>query len=125
MCVVIPVVFAVSLRNDLRYDTSGRVVFCFHDGVFNYARLEPGWFMNNTQPTGSPLCWGWYLSASQVIIPLWIPFVLTAIPTAWLWRRDRRYPPGHCQRCAYDLTGNVTGVCSECAEPTTTEKTQL
>ncbi len=48
-------------------------------------------------------------------LPLWIPFVLIAIPTVWLWRRDRRHPPGHCQRCGYDLTGNVTGVCSECA----------
>ena len=24
------------------------------------------------------------------------------------------YPPGHCQKCGYDLTGNVSGVCPEC-----------
>ncbi len=29
----------------------------------------------------------------------------------------RRHPPGHCQKCGYDLTGNVSGVCSECGEP--------
>lgn len=50
---------------------------------------------------------------------LLIPFVLfAAYPTIALirgplrrWRRGRR---GLCVNCAYDLTGNVTGVCSEC-----------
>ena len=28
--------------------------------------------------------------------------------------RDRRYPPGHCLKCGYNLTGNVSGVCPEC-----------
>jgi predicted Zn-ribbon and HTH transcriptional regulator len=37
------------------------------------------------------------------------------IPTAILFRRDRRrFPPSHCQRCGYDLTGNMSGVCPEC-----------
>ena len=53
-----------------------------------------------------------------IALPLWIPFVLLAIPTAVLWYRDRRrHPPGHCKSCGYDLTGNVSGVCSECGEP--------
>jgi len=47
-------------------------------------------------------------------VPLWIPILAIALPTAWLWRRDRRHPPGHCRKCGYDLTENVTGVCSEC-----------
>ncbi len=25
-----------------------------------------------------------------------------------------RYPPGHCQTCGYNLTGNVSGICPEC-----------
>jgi hypothetical protein len=49
-----------------------------------------------------------------VCIPLWIPFVIVATPTVLLWHRDRRLPPGHCQHCGYDLTGNVSGVCPEC-----------
>jgi hypothetical protein len=28
----------------------------------------------------------------------------------------RRHPPGHCQACGYNLTGNVSGVCPECGE---------
>lgn len=26
-------------------------------------------------------------------------------------------PPGHCQTCGYDLTGNTSGRCSECGSP--------
>jgi hypothetical protein len=50
-------------------------------------------------------------------VPLWIPFLLVAIPTAVLWYRDRRrIPPGHCRNCGYNLTGNVSGICPECGE---------
>jgi hypothetical protein len=52
-------------------------------------------------------------------VPLWLPLVIVVIPTAWLWWRDlRRYPEGHCQKCGYDLTGNVSGICPECGTPT-------
>jgi len=52
----------------------------------------------------------------QLTCPLWIPFVFTALPTAYLFWRDRRHPPGHCQRCGYNLKGNESGVCPECGE---------
>jgi hypothetical protein len=29
-------------------------------------------------------------------------------------KRSPRYPNGHCQTCGYNLTGNVSGRCSEC-----------
>jgi len=49
------------------------------------------------------------------VLPLWFPFLLTAIPTAILWRLDcRRARPGHCAKCRYNLTGNVSGRCPEC-----------
>ena len=51
-------------------------------------------------------------------IPLYVFFLATAIPTIILWRRDRRHPPGYCQKCGYDLTGNVSGVCPECGRKT-------
>ena len=35
--------------------------------------------------------------------------VLFAIPAKW-----PRHPEGHCQICGYNLTGNVSGRCSEC-----------
>ena len=52
---------------------------------------------------------------SYIILPIWIPFLLLLVPTALLWWHDRRYrfPSGHCNKCGYDLTGNVSGRCPE------------
>ena len=49
-------------------------------------------------------------------VPFWWLLLLLGILTAYLWWLDRRPPTGHCQRCGYDLTGNVSGVCPECGE---------
>ena len=51
--------------------------------------------------------------SAYLVLPLWLPLLSLAIPTALLWYRDRRPPRGHCQECGYNLTGNVTGVCPE------------
>lgn len=50
----------------------------------------------------------------RLVLPLWIPWLFVAMPTVILWRREARGPVGCCAHCGYDLTGNVTGVCSEC-----------
>jgi hypothetical protein len=47
-------------------------------------------------------------------IPLWIPFVLMAVPTTLLWWRGRPKRQGCCQQCGYNLTGSVSGRCPEC-----------
>jgi hypothetical protein len=49
-----------------------------------------------------------------VQVPVWIPLTLVLLPTAFLWYRDRRPPPGHCPKCGYDLTANESGRCPEC-----------
>jgi hypothetical protein len=52
-----------------------------------------------------------------VSLPLWMLFLFFAVPTALLlWRDRRRIPPGHCQHCGYDLTGNISGRCPECGQ---------
>lgn len=57
-------------------------------------------------------------------IPLWLPLVIVATPTATLlWRDRRRILPGYCKQCGYNLTGNVSGVCPECGEPRHSEST--
>ena len=52
-------------------------------------------------------------------VPLWIPFLLFATyPTIAFYRgplrRYRRRRKGLCVKCGYNLTGNVSGACSEC-----------
>ncbi len=51
---------------------------------------------------------------TKLSVPLWLLFTLAAIPTAILWRRDRRtVKPGHCRQCGYDLRASKK-VCPEC-----------
>lgn len=64
---------------------------------------------------------GTYIGANRTIktrsVPLWVPWVIVAIPTALLfWLDRRRIPSGYCKKCGYDLTGNVSGICPECGE---------
>lgn len=58
-----------------------------------------------------------------VVVPLWaVAAALAVIPAAWAPGaykrrvRARRRRLGLCLRCGYDLTGNTSGVCSECGE---------
>ena len=61
---------------------------------------------------------GEYPASSILIVPLWLPLLLVAIPTTILWYLDfRRFPPGHCPSCNYNLTGNTSGICAECGTP--------
>ena len=66
------------------------------------------------------ICWPRYETSGgpyrspRVELPLSSVVVLVGLPTAYLWWRDRRPPPGHCQKCGYNLTDNVSGVCPEC-----------
>jgi hypothetical protein len=56
----------------------------------------------------------WRSGDIGIVFPLWIPFVMGIAFTAFARRRARRASEGHCRRCGYDLTGNVSGVCPEC-----------
>jgi hypothetical protein len=51
-------------------------------------------------------------------LPLGALLVVLVVPTIVVARPDRRAWTGHCKRCAYDLTGNESGVCPECGTPT-------
>lgn len=65
------------------------------------------WFRYREQATPA-------LSVRRMDIPVWIIAMLVAVPSAWLWYRDRRRAPGLCIKCGYDLRGNASGVCPEC-----------
>jgi hypothetical protein len=55
-------------------------------------------------------------------IALGLILLLSAL--GWLlYRRSRRYiPPGYCQKCGYDLTGNESGRCPECGTQVAVEQ---
>jgi hypothetical protein len=85
--------------------------------------LEPGFYSGRIRSDRHWVHWphweprtgrGWGIGGHLFVCPLWLPSLLILIPTAFLWYRDRRHPPGHCQKCGYDLTGNKSGVCPEC-----------
>ena len=70
------------------------------------------WFDWETIPDTSPN--GRRLRLWYVEAPLWLPLLLIAAPTAYLWRTDRRAKPWQCPKCRYDLRGLDGGVCPEC-----------
>ncbi len=51
-------------------------------------------------------------------MPMQLIMLASVFSVSFLWWFDRpKYPPSHCPKCGYDLTGNVSGVCPECGEP--------
>jgi len=59
---------------------------------------------------------------NQASVPpahVWFEFCLFAMPgmLAIIFVRPPRLQPGHCKTCGYNLTGNVSGKCSECGAP--------
>ncbi|CAG0958728.1 hypothetical protein PHYC_00610 [Phycisphaerales bacterium] len=53
----------------------------------------------------------WRPNGHQLVIPLWCPTVLLALPTALLWRshRQNRATLNPCPKCGYSLTGLAVG----------------
>jgi hypothetical protein len=54
-----------------------------------------------------------------VAVPFWFLLALSAIQPTYIvtrgpLRRWRRRRQGRCLACGYNLTGNVSGICSEC-----------
>ena len=67
--------------------------------------------------------WRWWpsfhrnsASAFAIVVPLWIPLCIAALPTAYLFYADAlRRAPGLCPACRYDRSGLPDGAgCPEC-----------
>jgi hypothetical protein len=55
------------------------------------------------------------LAVQDVVVPYWFLVAVSAgITIASAERSSRRPPMGCCPACAYNLTGNVSGICPEC-----------
>ena len=67
---------------------------------------------------GLPLIPDWPAFLTSVLLYGALTFAgATAWRSARAWRRRRR---GKCVACGYELTGNTSGICPECGEPTAT-----
>jgi len=49
-----------------------------------------------------------FLGSLMALYGLFTAFRVSRMPTAW------EVPPGHCEKCGYDLRGRVSNVCPEC-----------
>jgi hypothetical protein len=80
---------------------------------WNLARRSHYWWPENRLSNASPC----------IVVPLWMPLFAAVLPAALLWWTDHRIQAGHCRKCGYNLTGNVSGACPECGTPITEERT--
>lgn len=75
----------------------------------------------------SAIACGWMLRRSDVphhvlhiaflFFLLFAMLLLSLVCAGMKYRDRRRIPPHCCQRCGYNLTGNVSGICPECGSP--------
>jgi hypothetical protein len=124
-------VWSVSVLWRMGYETRSRTSMSFSSGCIRIVHIPPvpgsepdGWFCKRSRWPQQWLpryrlvrydeCGTSDKLHLWVCVPIWILLVVAAIPTVSLWRRGCRPPVGHCQRCGYDLTGNLSGVCPEC-----------
>ena len=78
------------------------------------------WYIGSS-PRG-PAKWAFDLSINRkfsygVTVPLWLIALIPAVPTCWLWWRDR-WRHGLCSYCRGNLAGLDAGaLCPECGQP--------
>ena len=115
VCVLLLAVFALSGRYMISWrGKHGPFLALVCGGLYWYDGVAPyGWQVFRH---GGRFAWALWPVANLPgnTAPLWVPFAIVALLTAFLWNHDRRIQPGHSRRCGYNLTGNVSGRCPEC-----------
>ena len=137
--VVLVVAIPVSFRRVMGWtDSQSRWYLYIEHGVLHGNNIQSPSFpppirpsYGNFQFTSSPIYDPWVAFPSvetfgvnewSFKLPLHFPFIALTFVVAWPYlppivKRCRR-KAGLCVGCAYDLTGNESGVCPECGEAT-------
>ncbi len=95
-------------------------VGCFEVSVYPKGTPTQGWFAA-WQPYEAywlPRLIGGSFRPSQTthfFVPLWLPLLVVAAATILAFRHDRRFAPGHCQKCGFDLRHNYAIGCPKCS----------
>jgi hypothetical protein len=87
----------------------------FVPAVFNTKIMWLEVHANNSQADVIQL-----FDARPFVLSRFLLFALATLIVASMiltFRTRRKPPPGHCQTCGYNLTGNKSGKCSECGKP--------
>ena len=119
LSVVLSMLWVVSVRYAFGYVGSSACVY-FESGAYSMFATRGQWPAEGWLGIGRsrwPVIWRPEAPALLLMMPLWMPLSGAVIPTVFLCRRTLRSPPGHCQTCGYNLTGDVSGVCPECGTP--------
>ena len=122
-CALLLCVWIGTFWSAFGYQTSTVVVDlsvgCFEVSVYPKGMPTQGWFAA-WQPYEAywlpRLIRGSFITSrtTHVFVPLWIPLLFVGAATIWAFRHDRRFAPGHCQTCGYDLRGDFSTGCPEC-----------
>ena len=107
LCVLIAAAFVVSAwwRVWVQFDAFYITIANGHVGI------QRGWFEGPVMEWFPGMHrWNFwsYRRSLWVHFPLYPLFLAVAVPTLFVWRFVPKIPPGHCRRCGYDLTGNVS-----------------
>ena len=121
VCVLIVAATVVSFWRSFTICVPGWLVTVNFGSAYVFADLiapAGGWSAWSTGPVSQDFhLWTakWQFTGLTIrSYPAWMFLLAALIPTMLAWRRLRRPLPGHCRKCGYNLTGNVTGKCSEC-----------
>ena len=95
-----------------RYTPSGELPSLTTLDIWHCGYLPVTRVANSLRFAGSVYDYRFTMVRVQSILVALLVVFLT--PASWLWWRDRSFPPGMCETCGYDLTGNASGHCPEC-----------
>jgi hypothetical protein len=80
-----------------------------------WPRHEKGRLLPSVDRNGMTVSWR-TVFPTTIVLPMWPLGVVCLALLVIAIRRGRGPKPGHCRKCGYNLTGNVSGVCPECGE---------